>query len=77
MNTWIMRKLNDEEHKQLLKILVFTGIISADNDEYTEEVKQEVIRRYYEQKGNQPLDWSVILDPLGEDKYKYMKILAS
>lgn len=60
-----------------LKNFIFVSIISADNDDYPEEVKQEVIRRYHSQKGNQPLDWSVILDPLGEDKYKYMKILAS
>lgn len=60
-----------------LKNFIYVSIISADNDDYPEEVKQEIIRRYNDQKGNQPLDWSVILDPLGEDKYKYMKILAS
>lgn len=60
-----------------LKNFIYVSIISADNDDYPEEVKQEIIRRYNDQKGNQPLDWSVILDPLGKDKYKYMKILAS
>ncbi len=60
-----------------LKIFIYVSIISADNDDYTEEVKQEVMRRYHDQLGKQPLDWSIILDSLGDDKYKYMKILAS
>ncbi len=61
-----------------LRCFIYVGIsiLNADNDNYTEEVKQEIIRRYNSQLGNQPLDWSIILDPLGEDKYKYMKILA-
>lgn len=51
----------------MIKNVIFVNIISADNEEYEEGVKQEVLRRYNEQKGNQPLDWSVILEPLGED----------
>ena len=68
-----MRELSKEEGIQMYKNLIFVGIISADNDEYTEETKQEVLRRYHEADMK---DWSYILDPLGEDKYKYMKILC-
>ena len=60
-----------------LKRFIYVSIISADNYNYPEEVKQEVMRRYHSQLGKQPLDWSIILDPLGDDKYKYMKILVS
>lgn len=56
-----------KEELQMIKNVIFVNIISADNEEYEEGVKQEVLRRYNEQKGNQPLDWSVILEPLGED----------
>lgn len=46
-----------------MKCLVFVSIISADNDEYTEEQKQEVISRYDETKGlNQ--DWKYVLEPV-------------
>ena len=68
-----MRELSKEESIQLYKNFIFVSIISADNDEYTEETKQEVLRRYHEADKE---DWSYILDPLGEDKYKYMKILC-
>ena len=68
-----MRELSKEESIQMYKNLIFISIISADNDEYTEETKQEVLRRYHEADMK---DWSYILDPLGEDKYKYMKILC-
>lgn len=68
-----MKTLDKREQLELLKNFIYISIISADNDEYTEETKQEVIRRYHEADVN---DWSYILDPLGEDKYKYMKILC-
>lgn len=32
--------------KKELKYFAFASIISAENDRYTEDVKQEVIRRY-------------------------------
>ena len=57
----------------MLKNLVYVSIISADNDKYTEEVKQEIISRYHSVGDS---DWSYVLDPLGEDKYKYMKLLC-
>lgn len=68
-----MKTLDKKEQLELLKNFIYISIISADNDEYTEETKQEVIRRYHEADMK---DWSYILDPLGEDKYKYMKILC-
>lgn len=68
-----MKTLDEKEKLELLKNFIYISIISADNDEYTEETKQEVIRRYHEADMK---DWSYILDPLGEDKYKYMKILC-
>jgi uncharacterized protein (UPF0371 family) len=68
-----MRELSKEERTQMYKNLIFVSIISADNDKYTEDTKQEIIRRYHEADVK---DWSYILDPLGEDKYKYMKILC-
>jgi hypothetical protein len=63
-----------KEDVQLLKNFVYVSIISADNDKYPEEVKQEIIRRYH---NSETKDWHYILDPLGEDKYKYIKILES
>lgn len=55
-----------------LKNLIFVSIISADNYEYPEEVKQEILRRHKEQRGN----WEYILEPLGEEAEKYLDILC-
>lgn len=60
-----------------LKCLVFTGLISADNDEYPEELKQEILHRYGVYEDFKDKNWDYILDPLGKDKEKYMKILGS
>jgi len=60
-----------------LKCLVFTSLISADNDEYSEEVKQEILHRYGVYEDFKDKNWDYILDPLGKDKEKYMKILGS
>lgn len=46
-----------------MKRLIYASIISADNDKYTEEQKQEVISRYDKNKGlNQ--DWKYVLEPV-------------
>lgn len=46
-----------------VQCLIFASIISADNDKYTEEQKQEVISRYDKSKGlNQ--DWKYVLEPV-------------
>lgn len=60
-----------------LKYFVFASIISADNDLYTEEVKQDIIRRYdvYKDKGFDKTDWEYVLEPLGEDAGKYIQLM--
>ena len=68
-----MNKLKKEIREDLIKNLIYVSIISADNDNYTEDVKQEIIRRYKIDHNN----WSYILEPLGEDKYKYIGILGN
>lgn len=57
----------------MLKNLAFVEIISADNDRYTEEVKQEVLTRYKET----PEDWEYILEPIGGDAEMYLKIFRA
>lgn len=47
-----------------IKQFVLGSIISADNDEFTEEQKQEVIRRYELEKGQSDLNWEFILEPV-------------
>lgn len=52
-----------EDEKSSFKCLIYASIISADNDKYTEEQKQEVIRRFDKEKGlNQ--DWNYVLEPV-------------
>ena len=58
-----MRQLSEEE----VRCLAFASIISADNDRYTEDVKQEVIYRYGLEKDKADKDWEFILEPLGAD----------
>lgn len=53
--------------KKELKCFVFASIISAENDRYTEDVKQEVIRRYDIERNNENKDWVFILEPIGAD----------
>lgn len=70
----MMGQLNNEEQLQMLKNLVFVSIISADNDEYTEDVKQEILQRHNKYK-YQEEDWDYILEPLGDESYRYLEIL--
>lgn len=65
--------MSDRDGLAMLKTLAFVEIISADNDRYTEEVKQEVLKRQREA----PEDWRYILEPLGEDTEKYLKIMLA
>lgn len=60
-----------KEQIQMLKNLVFGGLISADNDKYPEEVKQEIIKRHEERHGV----WEYILEPLGKDADKFIKLM--
>lgn len=58
-----------------LKYFLFASIISADNDLYTEEVKQAIISRYDKNEDFDNVDWEYVLEPLGEDAARYIKIL--
>lgn len=51
--------------------MLLGSLISADNDEYSEDIKQEIIRRI----DNSPKDYEYILEPLGEDAEKYIKFI--
>lgn len=46
--------------------MIFASIISADNDKYSEDAKQEVIHRY-KQPGKR--DWQYILEPINDESY--------
>lgn len=54
-----------EETKVSLKSLILASVISIDNDEYTEEQKQEVIKRYKNRDKDNP-DWKYILEPVDD-----------
>lgn len=58
-----------------LKYFVFASIISADNDEFTEEVKQEIIRRYNPDDKWEDHDWRHILEPI-KDSDKIDKLVS-
>ena len=47
-----------------LKNYLYVSIISAENEEYTEDQKQEVISRYELTKDDP--DWQFILEPVDE-----------
>lgn len=66
-----MKTLSSQEHLAMLKSMLLTSIISADNDEYTEEVKQTVISRLNEEdkygsKISPDINWDYVFAPLGE-----------
>lgn len=51
--------------KDEMKNLLYASIISADNNYYTEDAKQEVISRHNAQRdkgGN--IDWKYVLEPV-------------
>lgn len=52
---------------------MFVSIISADNDEYTEEQKQEVLNRYNLEEGVEDKNWDFILEPV-DDTGKLAKL---
>lgn len=63
--------MNDDS----LKYFVFASIISADNDEFTEEVKQEILSRYNPDEKWEDRDWEYILEPIG-DKEKINRLVS-
>ena len=70
------KTLSKAESLAMLKNLLYVSIISADNDEYSEDVKQEIISRY-DKYNYDSVDWRYVLEPLGDDMYKYIEILES
>ena len=81
MEQQVTKTLSDQEYHAMLKSMLFASIISADNDEFTEEVKQEILTRHKESsKGfksilDSNIDWEYVLEPIGKDSYKYVKIM--
>ena len=63
--------------KEALKYFLFASIISADNDSYTEDVKQDIIQRYdkYKDCDFDSVDWKYVLEPLGDNADKYVKLM--
>lgn len=63
--------------------MVFVSLISADNDKYEEEVKQEVIDRHKKASSNHEdptdsnIDWEYVFEPLGKDAEKYTKLMKA
>lgn len=53
-----------EETLSSVQCLILGSIISADNDRYTEEQKQEVISRYNTAKESKDYNWNYILEPV-------------
>jgi hypothetical protein len=53
-----------EAAKNDVKVLILASIISADNDRFTEEQKQEVITRFNEARKTNKYDWDYILEPV-------------
>lgn len=62
-----------------VKMLVYVSIISADNIDYTEEQKQDVISRFDRNSDINSQDWEYILEPIKTDRYyeKFLEILKS
>ena len=56
-----------EQEVNDIKALVYASLISADNDRYPEDVKQESMYRYRLEKDNENIDWEFILEPFGAD----------
>lgn len=74
MEQQVMRTLSEAERRVVLKSMLFASIISADNDEFTEDVKQEILTRHKEaSKGfksilDSNIDWEYVLEPLNNTK---------
>ena len=62
-----------EAAKNDVKALVLASIISADNERFTEEQKQEVITRFNEARKTNKYDWNYILESV-DDTGKMTKL---
>lgn len=73
-NKPLSRTSSEAEHRVMLKSMLFASIISADNDEFTEDVKQEILTRHKEaSKGfesilDSNINWEYVLKPLNNPK---------
>lgn len=61
--------------EESLKYFVFASIISADNDEFSEDVKQEIISRYNSDEKWEDNDWEYVLEPI-EDIEKRNRLIS-
>lgn len=61
--------------EESLKYFVFASIISADNDEFSEDVKQEIISRYNSDEKWEDNDWEYVLEPI-EDVDKRNRLIS-
>lgn len=67
--------IDSQDDLASVKYLILASIISADNDKYTEYVKQLVIHRYNVCKDTGGyMDWAYIFQPLGDDAAKYTEL---
>ena len=56
-----------------IKYFTLASIISAENDHYTEDQKQEVIRRYELEKTQEEPNWEFVLEPV-DNNGKLLKL---
>lgn len=56
-----------------IKCIIFAELISADNDKYPEEIKQQMLTRFNKDKEHP--NWEYILEPLGDEAEPYLAIL--
>ena len=54
--------------KSELKNFIYVSLISADNDELEEDVKQEIMSRYNINSEEQ--DWKYVLEPIRDEKVR-------
>lgn len=62
-----------ENSMEEIRNLLLASIISADNTRYSEEVKQEIIKRY---KSSSTIDLEYLLEPLGKEADKYIRLCS-
>lgn len=63
--------------KSELKNFIYVSLISADNDELEEDVKQEIMSRYNINSEEQ--DWKYVLEPIKDEqsRNKLIELLES
>lgn len=64
--------MSQQEKKDFFTNLYFGCIISADNDEFTEEEKQAIIARYKESKDKE--NWEYILEPIKDEDKRSLSV---